>query len=39
MYKKYIKRFFDVLISGIALLLIGWFLKGLLQQGERGPET
>lgn len=26
MYKKYIKRFFDVLISGIALLLIGWFL-------------
>ena len=26
MYKKYIKRFFDVLISGVALLLIGWFL-------------
>lgn len=26
MYKKYIKRFFDVLISGIVLLLIGWFL-------------
>lgn len=26
MYKKYIKRFFDVLISGITLLLIGWFL-------------
>lgn len=26
MYKKYIKRFFDVLISGIALLLVGWFL-------------
>lgn len=26
MYKKYIKRFFDILISGVALLLIGWFL-------------
>ena len=26
MYKNYIKRFFDVLIAGIALFLIGWFL-------------
>ena len=26
MYKKYSKRFFDILISGVALLLIGWFL-------------
>lgn len=26
MYKRFIKRFFDILISGIALLLIGWFL-------------
>jgi lipopolysaccharide/colanic/teichoic acid biosynthesis glycosyltransferase len=26
MYKRYFKRFLDILISGIALLLIGWFL-------------
>ena len=26
MYKHFFKRFFDILISGIALLLIGWFL-------------
>ena len=26
MYKKFLKRILDVLISGIALLLIGWFL-------------
>lgn len=26
MYKRFIKRLFDILISGIALLLIGWFL-------------
>ena len=26
MYKHFFKRFFDVLISGVALLLIGWFL-------------
>lgn len=26
MYKKYIKRVIDILISGVALLLIGWFL-------------
>lgn len=26
MYKHFLKRFFDIVISGIALLLIGWFL-------------
>ena len=26
MYKRYFKRLLDILISGIALLLIGWFL-------------
>ena len=26
MYKHFIKRFLDILVSGIALLLIGWFL-------------
>ncbi len=26
MYKRYFKRFLDILISGMALLLIGWFL-------------
>lgn len=26
MYKQFFKRFFDILISGFALLLIGWFL-------------
>lgn len=26
MYKHFLKRFFDIIISGIALLLIGWFL-------------
>lgn len=26
MYKHILKRFFDIVISGIALLLIGWFL-------------
>ena len=26
MYKKFFKRLLDILISGIALLLIGWFL-------------
>lgn len=26
MYKNFFKRFFDILISGVALLLIGWFL-------------
>ena len=26
MYKHFFKRFFDILISGIALLLIGWLL-------------
>ena len=26
MYKHFFKRFLDILISGIALLLIGWFL-------------
>lgn len=26
MYKHFFKRIFDILISGIALLLIGWFL-------------
>lgn len=26
MYKHFFKRFFDVLLSGVALLLIGWFL-------------
>lgn len=26
MYKHFVKRFLDILISGIALLLIGWFL-------------
>ena len=26
MYKHFFKRFFDILISGIALLCIGWFL-------------
>ncbi len=26
MYKHFFKRFFDILVSGIALLLIGWFL-------------
>ena len=26
MYKNFFKRVFDILISGIALLLIGWFL-------------
>ena len=25
-YKKYFKRLFDIIISGIALLLIGWFI-------------
>lgn len=26
MYKCFFKRFFDILLSGIALLLIGWFI-------------
>ena len=26
MYKNFFKRVLDILISGIALLLIGWFL-------------
>lgn len=26
MYKHFFKRLLDILISGIALLLIGWFL-------------
>ena len=26
MYKRFFKRLFDILISGVALLLIGWFL-------------
>lgn len=26
MYKHFFKRFFDLIISGIALLLIGWLL-------------
>ena len=26
MYKRFFKRLFDIVISGIALLLIGWFL-------------
>lgn len=26
MYKRFFKRFFDILLSSIALLLIGWFL-------------
>lgn len=26
MYKRFFKRFFDIVISGIALFLIGWFL-------------
>lgn len=26
MYKRFFKRIFDILISGVALLLIGWFL-------------
>ena len=26
MYKHFFKRFFDIIVSGIALLLIGWFL-------------
>ena len=26
MYKHFFKRFFDIFISGIALLLIGWFI-------------
>lgn len=26
MYKRFFKRLFDILISGVALILIGWFL-------------